>query len=759
MLYKNNHWEDIKVMRIKLTLKKVISYLLMFTILFGGIQLTNTKIAKAAEATFTDKIVLRSDLTLNSPVVVDNVNNARLTYENINLATTHFYINAVDGYEITDITYPTDGSLAESKTSISGKINYDYEIKKYANFTYNISVQKTDGTGKITYTIYMKYDMSSLLEFSSINLYYTDTDNKITTSSIPFTGRDTDGTYRTQTPNEKVNKVKVNLFKDQALMNDGVLVNGKSPDTEVELIGGDNLITITVTRNNATKQYDLVINKKGVALLNGIEPSVGSLTPAFDKNTYEYTVNVPTTQTTIQFKPTAVDNASTIKVGKNVVKSGTNSGIISLSEGTNKIEIKVETPEASQTYVVKVIRAEAFRSANLSGLVLSSGTLDPAFNKEVYNYNVSVDNSMSAITITPTAEDPAATIKINDVKVPSGAASGSINLDEGGNIITITVTDSKGNTNTYTLSVSRRYSADNVNLGSLTVTDGTLSPKFDPETYAYSVKTARNIERVRVLYKLQNDKAKITINGKEYKSGQQSDYIKLDIGANLVVVQVTAEDGKTTTTYKLSIIRGDIEAKNQWVIVAGDWTFYNAEGLQIKNQWVKYNNQWYFLDINGNRKTGWLSESGKWFYLNTDGIMQTGWLYDRGYWYYLQGDGAMNVSTWSTYDGKWYYFNNFGEVQTGWVQYKGKWYYMDDHGAMQKGWMTYDKNKYYLNDDGSMRYGWLYTGKTWNYLDGTGKMVRGWQVVDGKRYYFDANGVMKTGMMFLDGQWVNLNNA
>ena len=262
-----------------------------------------------------------------------------------------------------------------------------------------------------------------------------------------------------------------------------------------------------------------------------------------------------------------------------------------------------------------------------------------------------------------------ATITVNGKKLPSGATSPYINLDEGGNVINVKVTDSKGNSNTYVLNVTRRYSKNNVNLSSLSVTDGTMSPKFDPETYIYSVKIARNIEKVRVLFTSQNDKAKIKINGKEYTSGQQSDYIKLDIGANLVVVEVTAEDGKTTTTYKLSIIRGDIEGTNQWVLVAGEWTFYNGAGIQIKNQWVKYDNQWYFLDINGYMKTGWILESGKWYYLNKDGIMQTGWFYDKGYWYYLQGDGAMRINTWATYDGKWYYFNNLGEMQTGWTLY------------------------------------------------------------------------------------------
>lgn len=404
------------------------------------------------------------------------------------------------------------------------------------------------------------------------------------------------------------------------------------------------------------------------------------------------------------------------------------------------------------------MRAEKFRSNKLSGLTISSGTLNPTFNKDVNSYTASVDNTVNSITVTPTAEDPASTITVNGIRVPSGAASGNISLSEGGNLISVTVTDVNGVTNTYTIAVSRKYSKDNVNLASLSVTDGTFSPRFDPETYAYSVKVGRNIERVKVVYKSQNDKAKIKINGKEYTSGQ-SDFIKLELGANLVDVQVIAEDGKSTTTYKLSIIRGEIEGTNRWVLVGSDWTFYDAEGVQAKNQWVKYDNVWYFLDINGYRKTGWLQESGKWYYLNKDGIMQTGWLYDNGYWYYLQGDGIMRYDTWATYDGKWYYFNKYGQLATEWLYYKGKWYYMDDHGVMQKGWITYDKNKYYINDDGTMRYGWLYNGKTWYYLDGTGKMVRGWQTINGKRYYFDANGMMKTGMMFLDGQWINLNNA
>ena len=59
----------------------------------------------------------------------------------------------------------------------------------------------------------------------------------------------------------------------------------------------------------------------------------------------------------------------------------------------------------TSTYTVNVTRTELFRSANLTGLTLTSGTLTPAFNKGIYEYTATVDNSVSSIGVTPTAED------------------------------------------------------------------------------------------------------------------------------------------------------------------------------------------------------------------------------------------------------------------------------------------------------------------------------------------------------------------
>lgn len=131
---------------------------------------------------------------------------------------------------------------------------------------------------------------------------------------------------------------------------------------------------------------------------------------------------------------------------------------IKLDEGENDVEVILTTKDGdTSTYNIKVTRTALFRSSQLTGLTLTSGTLTPAFNKGIYEYSGTVDNSVTSIGVTPTAEDVNATITVNGKKVPSGATSPYISLDEGGNTINVKVTDSKGNSNTYVLNITRRY--------------------------------------------------------------------------------------------------------------------------------------------------------------------------------------------------------------------------------------------------------------------------------------------------------------
>lgn len=100
-------------------------------------------------------------------------------------------------------------------------------------------------------------------------------------------------------------------------------------------------------------------------------------------------------------------------------------------------------------------------NANLSALAIGSGALSPAFASGTTGYTATVANSVSALTLTPTAAVAGASITVNGTAVSSGAASGAISLNVGANVITLIVTPPSGTpTKTYTITVTRQTAAE-----------------------------------------------------------------------------------------------------------------------------------------------------------------------------------------------------------------------------------------------------------------------------------------------------------
>ncbi|NBS80070.1 hypothetical protein EBS57_09845, partial [bacterium] len=106
------------------------------------------------------------------------------------------------------------------------------------------------------------------------------------------------------------------------------------------------------------------------------------------------------------------------------------------------------------TLTLVVEGAVVSNNANLSNLVLSSGTLSPAFSSNTVTYTATVSN-VASIQVTPTALQSNATVKVNGTNVTSGTASGAIRLQTGMNVITNLVTAQDGaTTKTYTVAVT-----------------------------------------------------------------------------------------------------------------------------------------------------------------------------------------------------------------------------------------------------------------------------------------------------------------
>ncbi|MEL7623623.1 MAG: S-layer homology domain-containing protein [Clostridiales bacterium] len=108
------------------------------------------------------------------------------------------------------------------------------------------------------------------------------------------------------------------------------------------------------------------------------------------------------------------------------------------------------TQEAPYTLI-----APLSSNADLSNIILSSGTLSPTFASGTTSYTANVGNEITNIAVTPTIADSTATVKVNNSEVTSGNQSGAINLNVGTNTITIVVTAQDTTTKTYTITVTR----------------------------------------------------------------------------------------------------------------------------------------------------------------------------------------------------------------------------------------------------------------------------------------------------------------
>ena len=199
----------------------------------------------------------------------------------------------------------------------------------------------------------------------------------------------------------------------------------------------------------------------------------------------------------------------------------------------------------------------------MNGLTISSGTLSPTFASGTTGYTVSVVNSVTSITVTPTVAESNATVQVQVnsggySSVTSGNASGSLALNVGANTITTLVTAQDGTTRTYTMTVTRAQSS-NADLSSLTISSGTLSPTFASGTTEYTISVANSVTSITVTSTVAESNAtvQVQVNSGSYStvtSGVASGSLALNVGANTITTLVTAQDG-TTKTYTLTVTR------------------------------------------------------------------------------------------------------------------------------------------------------------------------------------------------------------
>jgi len=194
----------------------------------------------------------------------------------------------------------------------------------------------------------------------------------------------------------------------------------------------------------------------------------------------------------------------------------------------------------SNTYTITIHRTHPphYNDAGLAALSVYPGTLSPAFAPGISTYDMTVAHDVTSITVTVATNHLHATYEID----------GYDDLQEGPNLVTVTVTAPNGTTESiYTIIVYRQSppsQSSDASLYSLTITPGTLTPVFNPTVQAYTATVANSVTQVTVTAVANCSYA--TISGDGVRN--------LAVGANEIIITVTAEDG-TERDYTIIVTR------------------------------------------------------------------------------------------------------------------------------------------------------------------------------------------------------------
>jgi autotransporter-associated beta strand protein len=111
------------------------------------------------------------------------------------------------------------------------------------------------------------------------------------------------------------------------------------------------------------------------------------------------------------------------------------------------------------------------------------------------------------------------------------------------------------------------FKMTDASLVSLTPSSGVLVPSFDPLVLSYTLDLPSTVDSVDFTLSFGDATASATLNGVPVKNGSPSAALSLNLGANMVVAAVTAQDGVTARSYSVVVNRG--KPYEAWAAQAG----------------------------------------------------------------------------------------------------------------------------------------------------------------------------------------------
>lgn len=175
------------------------------------------------------------------------------------------------------------------------------------------------------------------------------------------------------------------------------------------------------------------------------------ITPEFDKQVINYSIEDEITESSIEINAIADDSRATV----------TGAGKVELQSGENNLRIDVTAENGvARTYFIKVVKKIDEESLKLKKLKLVGITnggisenleISPEFDKDIFKYECKIYNEVTKIDLEALPEVEGSIVEIN----------GNENLQVGSNIITITIKSEDGSDETiYKVDVYRAESVE-----------------------------------------------------------------------------------------------------------------------------------------------------------------------------------------------------------------------------------------------------------------------------------------------------------
>ena len=210
-------------------------------------------------------------------------------------------------------------------------------------------------------------------------------------------------------------------------------------------------------------------------------------------------------------------------------------------------ELQIEVGK-DETALQKQAREETGKSndksnSKLQNLRLSIEGMVPDFNKDIYNYYLTVNDNINNIEVLTISEN-------NNSKI---TVTGNENLKDGLNIIKINIISEDGtNSSEYIINVTKTNNIEdaNTNLETLAIKDVLLYPNFDNSVTNYNVEVSNDTYNITLLAIPEDEEASV-------------DIVKSDVlqeGNNEIKITVTAKNNYTKKDYIINVYkRNDAE--------------------------------------------------------------------------------------------------------------------------------------------------------------------------------------------------------